>query len=60
VLEGTFKAWLSDRKLLAKYQDAEFIASIRHMIEHPEATYTLREVLDECERDSDHDGQPPS
>jgi hypothetical protein len=62
VLEGTFKAWLSDRKRLAKYEDAELIASFKQMMEHPQTTYTLRDVLDEIERDSrqpDQDGQSP-
>jgi len=63
VLEDAFNAWLDDRKRLAAYQDAELIASITYAMEHPESTYTLRDVLDELERESgesDQDGQPPS
>ena len=63
VLEDTFNAWLVDRKRLAAYEDAELIASITYSMEHPESTCTLRDILDELERESgqsDQDGQPPS
>jgi hypothetical protein len=54
VLADTFETWLIDRKRLAQYEHAEFIASITHMKEHPETAYSFREVLDELERESGH------